>query len=718
MNKEKVKNIVYVGVVLILLVAVIGITYAYFKLQIEGSGKDIVVNTGDLRLKYTDGDELTLDNAFPGDSVTKKITVENIGGKGVTYSLNWTDLINTISDYELHLTMECKSYKNYGTNTQEEYGTCDRIYRSILSEDTIMRDEDYDIRPESSTYNPDKYVPVPMDYQIVDGDIYSVIKNNISIDMGITHEYTVTVSFDNKNYLQNYNKKKTFSGKIDIKEYTAPKPVSCTYDGELKQGAEFVNGIYTYRYMQNNVFDKTEYDPVWTNMDSEGWSVILTNPDSTDAVTEAPCTIINDKPVISMSYMFNRSNASSIDVSNFDTSNIIDMSGMFRFSEAIRIYGLDRLNTSNVTNMYQMFEFAEVTVLNLSEFDTRNVTNMAYMFDDTYSAIINICGFDTSNVTDMNSMFDSLARVRSLDLNSFDTSKVTDMSWMFSGNKIYSLDLSSFDTSKVTNMYGMFNSFTNSFLDIKSLNTSNVTDMTQMFSGINVDSLDLSNFDTSKVTTMKYMFSSSKIDKLDVSNFNTCNVTDMSRMFYGSTATEIKGLNNFDTSNVTDMSNMFYGTKVEILDLSSFDTSNVTKMSWMFGSADTIEIKGLEKFDTSNVTDMQYMFYKSKLSQLNLDNFDTSNVTNMQGMFSEASATSYSLSNFNTSNVTNMRNMFEECKASVLDLSSFDMSNVTNVRSMFSNALTTTGYAKDTAAAKKFNNSSNMPSSLTFTVKS
>ena len=718
MNKEKIKNYVYVGVVLILLVAVIGITYAYFRLQIEGNGKDIVVNTGDLRLKYADGDVLTLENAFPGDSVTKKITVENIGGKGVTYSLNWTDLINTISNYELHLTMECKSYKNYGTTSQEVSGTCDRVYRSILSEDTIMRDEDYDIRPESSTYNPDEYIPVPMDTQIVDGDIYSVIKNNISIDMGITHEYTVTVSFDNKRYLQNYNKKKAFGGKIDIKEYTAPKPVSCTYDGELTQGAEFVNGIYTYRYMQTNVFDKTEYDPVWTNMDSEGWSVILTNPDSTDAVTEAPCTIINNKPVISMSYMFNRSKASSIDVSNFDTTNIIDMSGMFRGSKAIRIYGLDRFNTSNVTNMYQMFKSADVNVLNLSEFDTSNVTNMAYMFDDAYSVIVNICGFDTSKVTNMNSMFNSLDRTRSLDLSGFNTANVTDMSWMFSGDKINSLDLSSFDTSKVTNMYGMFNSFTNSFLDIKSFNTSNVTDMTQMFSGINVDSLDLSNFDTSKVTTMKYMFSSGEIDKLDVSGFNTSKVTDMNGMFYESAATEIKGLENFDTSNVTDMSYIFRGTKVKILDLSSFDTSKVTKMSWMFGSADATEIKGLDKFNTSKVTDMQYMFYKSKLSQINLDNFDTSNVTSMQGMFSEASTTSYSLSNFNTSNVTNMRDMFEECKASVLDLSSFDMSNVTNVSGMFSNALTTTGYAKDTAAATKFNKSNSKPSSLTFTVKS
>lgn len=39
------------------------------------------ISIGDLRLKYTDNMNLTMENALPGDSITKTFTVENIGTK-------------------------------------------------------------------------------------------------------------------------------------------------------------------------------------------------------------------------------------------------------------------------------------------------------------------------------------------------------------------------------------------------------------------------------------------------------------------------------------------------------------------------------------------------------------------------------------------------------------------------------------------------------------
>ena len=56
------------------------------------------------------------------------------------------------------------------------------------------------------------------------------------------------------------------------------KPNPCTYDGELVQGAEYVNGQYTYRYMQEG------NDPDWKNIENDGWGVILTDKDSTNDV--------------------------------------------------------------------------------------------------------------------------------------------------------------------------------------------------------------------------------------------------------------------------------------------------------------------------------------------------------------------------------------------------------------------------------------------------
>ena len=136
-------------------------SYAYFELNIKQTQELTILNTGDLRLRYTDNMDLTLNDALPGDSIAKTLTVENIGDKKVSYNIVWNDLINTINNYDLHLDMKCKSYKNYETNSQVESGSCDSFYKAVpYTETSISKD----------------------------------IKRNNEIDTRITHEYIVTKS--------------------------------------------------------------------------------------------------------------------------------------------------------------------------------------------------------------------------------------------------------------------------------------------------------------------------------------------------------------------------------------------------------------------------------------------------------------------------------------------------------------------------------------------
>ncbi|MFP7386596.1 BspA family leucine-rich repeat surface protein, partial [Enterococcus hirae] len=97
------------------------------------------------------------------------------------------------------------------------------------------------------------------------------------------------------------------------------------------------------------------------------------------------------------------------------------------------IEGLSQLDTSNVTDMSKMFKgMSSITSLDVSGFDTSNVTNMQHMFSGMSSVTsLDVSGFDTSNVTDMANMFRGMSSVTSLDVSGFDTSKVTDMSDMF-----------------------------------------------------------------------------------------------------------------------------------------------------------------------------------------------------------------------------------------------------------------------------------------------
>ena len=318
-----------------------------------------------------------------------------------------------------------------------------------------------------------------------------------------------------------------------------------------------------------NFYNTTEYDGMKyldtresTNMSNMfGYNVFLETID---------VTYLNTSNVTDMSGMFyaNEKNE-KLDVSYFDTSNVTNMNNMFGgwddFGNGLKeITGLTNWNTSKVTDMSGMFsECHQLEELDLSSFDTTNVTNMSKMFrDDSSLKSLDISSFDTSNVTDMVDMFDWCFGLTELDLSNWNTSKVTNMGGMFFNcNGLESLDISSFDTTNVTNMSSMF---TNNY---------------------KLKELDLSHFNTSKVTRMTNMFSGCKeLESLNISNFDVSNVDDFSSMFYGCENLTTLDLSSFDTSNVTNMNWMFRGDKelTTIYVSDNFVTTNVSNSSYMF----------------------------------------------------------------------------------------------------------------------------------------
>ena len=308
-------------------------------------------------------------------------------------------------------------------------------------------------------------------------------------------------------------------------------------------------------------------------------------------------------------------NLSTIDLSNFDTSNVTTMVSMFYDCSSISNLDLSNFNTKNVTSMgYMFYGCSSISSLDLSNFDTSNVTGMSCMFEKCRALTsLDLSNFDTSNVTTMESMFRDCENLRSLDVRSFDTGNVKSMEYMFRDcENLSSLDVSNFDTGSVTNMYFMFYDCSSiSSLDVRSFDTSNVTYMDAMFSGCSsVSSLDLSNFNTSKVIGMGAMFSCcSNISSLNLSNFDTSNVIGMDSMFFRCSSVSSLDLSNFDTSNVTTMSGMFACCEnLSSLDVSNFNTSKVTWMSGMFEKCKALTSLDLSNFDTSNVIDIDNMF--------------------------------------------------------------------------------------------------------------
>lgn len=86
--------------------------------------------------------------------------------------------------------------------------------------------------------------------------------------------------------------------------------------------------------------------------------------------------------LFNMSGMFGQCAINSIDVSNFDTTNVTSMSDMFVYCNGLTSLDVSNFNTSNVTNMSEMFcGCASLESLDLSGFDTSKVTDMGGMFD-------------------------------------------------------------------------------------------------------------------------------------------------------------------------------------------------------------------------------------------------------------------------------------------------------------------------------------------------
>lgn len=170
MNKTSLGTIIaYIGVIIIL--ALMGVaTYAYFGLEIEGEGKDMTIQTfnKNMEITYTDTSNVTLVNAYTGESISKTFTVKNTGDVDVYYNVV---LENVVNNFEV---------------------PDELVY-------TITETGDNASRTQTAIPTTD-----------------STLLSDIKITAGDTHYYVMQIKFLEKDTDQSYNMNKTFSSNINI----------------------------------------------------------------------------------------------------------------------------------------------------------------------------------------------------------------------------------------------------------------------------------------------------------------------------------------------------------------------------------------------------------------------------------------------------------------------------------------------------------------------
>ncbi len=501
------------------------------------------------------------------------------------------------------------------------------------------------------------------------------------------------------------------------------------------------------------VYYYCESNEVYLNSDSSHMFYLFNYLEDIHGIENVNTTKLEDS-----SYMFGFSSYYStkfnLDLSSWNTSNVINMEGMFNLISGVEgrprnmsyvINGLENFDTSKVNNFSYMFtgfgyRTAGVNV-DISNWDTSNAKYMIGMFKyvgeygKEYS-FGDLSNWNTSNFEKMDYMFATRGKLDFGDISVWDTSKVTSMSGLFYAVKNFNLDITKWDTSKVTDMSAMFFFTSNINSNLSNLKTNNVVDMSGMFEDASVNSIsdigNISRWDTSKVKDMSFMFDHFDLNNnsdviLDLSSWNTSSLENIDCIFDSflmDNAGNISvDLSNWNTSKIKNMYKAFSqfasGSVNEVeLNISGWDTSKVVDMFQMFNNfaynARPANIIGLSSLNTSNVENMEGMFsgisHNSNSFQIDLSSWNVSKVKNMENMFNGTgyNATIWSignLSNWNTSSVESMSRMFQNAgynaiNWSIGDISNWNTQNLVDITYMFFKA----GYNSTTWNAGSLSN--------------
>ena len=237
------------------------------------------------------------------------------------------------------------------------------------------------------------------------------------------------------------------------KIYFRENEIVALYRGDtliFKKSGGGSTGVYTVRGTVNP-FSGEQSIQLCVNGKQEQFNV---NSDNT-----FEHTFVN-VPVTNMNYFTQpcRDKLKTIDLSEFDTSQVTSMYKVFFQCSNLTSIDLTNVNTSKVTDMTLMFySCGKLESVDLSGFDTSNVTNMDGMFDQCKGLTsLDVSNFDTSNVTLFERMFYGCNNLTSLDISNFDTSKLIGLSDMFDGcNRLSDLYLN-FNISNITYSLGSF----------------------------------------------------------------------------------------------------------------------------------------------------------------------------------------------------------------------------------------------------------------------
>ena len=237
------------------------------------------------------------------------------------------------------------------------------------------------------------------------------------------------------------------------------------------------------------------------------------------------------------SFMFVDINVLEIDLTEFDTTNIVDMDYMFLEADLGDCFSLGSPTNAQATNTESSSIDAQANTpgRNTLTLNTEGVTSMSGMFKDCKVKHLDLSSLRTNNVTDFSDMFCSCNDLIDLNVDGFDTSNAEDFHGMFQGCiKLTQLNVKHFNVDNVLHMSCLFSKCLRlKVIDLESWDFSQVSDANEMFAYCEKLEKIIANFNFKMIKEMAFMFCyCTKLSKVDLSHSDLSHVFDFGYTFF------------------------------------------------------------------------------------------------------------------------------------------------------------------------------------------
>lgn len=236
--------------VIFIMLIVSGVSYAYFTATITSNANTTIITSGNMSLKYTDGPEVRLDNAIPGDTVIKTFSITNTGTVSTAYDVYLSEVANEFAD---------------------------------------PTDLAYSIASNDGGYNTISDVQVPLSS--------SKIISSYNIEPNTTQNYILTIKFLAKDTNQDINQGKSFSAKLQINEFSDIEPTVNYYINDT-----LVNDLpQKLNYVTYDSANSSCSNSVTLTFDTDSWLYSTSRVTKKDTV----CNLKFNMSVLSYAYTGN-----------------------------------------------------------------------------------------------------------------------------------------------------------------------------------------------------------------------------------------------------------------------------------------------------------------------------------------------------------------------------------------------------------------------------